>query len=330
MTDLYGINNNLASSVDAHLTRSKTFPFVAILLCTYNGARFLAEQLESLEAQTHENWVLAVSDDGSSDATLDILLKYQAKWPKGKITIRNGPQKGFCQNFLSLACDAEIKADYYAFCDQDDVWLPEKLTVALRTIIANQNIHIPFVYCGRTTYVTEKLNPCGISPLFLFPPSFRNALVQSIAGGNTMVFNFSAKLLIEKAGRQNVPSHDWWIYQLISGAEGNVFYDPVPYVLYRQHDDALVGGNNSYLKKIERVVMLWKGQFQQWNSQNIAALKNVKHLLVKNHQDVLKMFESLRGATLIDRFRLIEISGLYRQTRHGKLSLFLAALLKKI
>jgi len=305
-------------------------PLVAILLCTYNGEKFLAEQLDSYEAQSYQNWILMVSDDGSTDATLQILQQYQAKWPHEKMTIRNGPQKGFCQNFLSLACDPEIAASYYAFSDQDDVWLPEKLAVALQTIVANQNIYVPFIYCGRTTYVTDELKPCGISPLFVFPPSFRNALVQSIAGGNTMVFNLAAKLLIEKAGPLNVPSHDWWLYQLISGAEGDVFYDPVPHLLYRQHDGALVGGNNSFSAKIERVMMLWQGRFQNWNTQNIAALKEVRHLLVKNHQEILRLFETLRGAHLKDRFRLMEICGLYRQTRRGTFSLFLAALLKKI
>lgn len=329
MIDLFDENLSLdpITSIEA---ASGVAPLVAILLCTYNGERFLAEQLDSLEAQTHQNWVLVVSDDGSKDATVDILLKYQAKWPQGKMTIRNGPQNGFCQNFLSLACDPRIQAGYFAFCDQDDVWLPEKLMVALQTIAANQNIYVPFIYCGRTSYVTDELKPCGISPLFVFPPSFRNALVQSIAGGNTMVFNLAAKLLIEKAGPLNVPSHDWWVYQLISGAGGNVIYDPVPYIMYRQHNSALVGGNSSFSAKIERAIMLWQGRFQGWNTQNIAALKEVSHLLVKNHQEILKLFETLRDAHLKDRFRLLEICGLYRQTRRGTFSLFLAALLKKI
>ena len=221
-------------------------PLIAILLCTYNGARFLAEQLASLEEQKHENWVVVASDDGSTDSTLEILRLYQAKWPAGKLTIRSGPQKGFCQNFLSLACDSMLKANYYAFCDQDDVWLPTKLSVALDNIVANQIINVPYVYCGRTRYVTDQLQPCGMSPLFVFPRTFRNALVQSIAGGNTMVFNQSAKLLIEKAGPLEVASHDWWVYQLITGADGEVYYDQVPQLLYRQHANALVGGNNSF------------------------------------------------------------------------------------
>jgi glycosyltransferase involved in cell wall biosynthesis len=305
-------------------------PLVGILLCTYNGARFLAAQLESIESQAHTKWFVVASDDGSSDHTLEILQNYQAKWPQGKLVIRSGPQKGFCQNFLSLACDPEIKADYYAFSDQDDVWLHEKLAVALNTIAIHQAPEVPFLYCGRTAYVTEALEPCGASPLFLFPLSFRNALVQSIAGGNTMVFNQPAKNLIEKAGNQDVPSHDWWLYQLISGAEGDLYYDPIPHLLYRQHEESLVGGNNSFASKLERLNMLMEGSYQNWNTQNIIALNAVKHLLVKNHQEILALFEKLRVAKLRDRFRLMEICGLYRQTRRGTFSLFLAALLKKI
>lgn len=332
MTDFIENNSNLSAISGSIAPKSNPSdgPLVAILLCTYNGARFLAEQLDSLESQTHQNWVVIASDDGSTDQTLEILRQYQSKWPAGKLTIRKGPQKGFCQNFLSLACDSNIRADYYAFCDQDDVWLPKKLEVALFNIAANQSPEVPYLYCGRTKYVTENLKPCGMSPLFVFPPSFRNALVQSIAGGNTMVFNQSAKNLIEKVGIVDVPSHDWWLYQLITGVEGEVFYDREPKLLYRQHEFAVVGGNNSFPAKMERVWMLLQGRFQKWNTQNITVLKQINHLLVKNHQEILRLFEVLRGAKFRDRFRLMEVCGLYRQTRRGTFSLFLAALIKKI
>ena len=210
------------------------------------------------------------------------------------------------------------------------MWLPAKLEVALANIIANQSVDVPYLYCGRTKYVNENLKPCGMSPLFVFPSSFRNALVQSIAGGNTMVFNQAVKSLIELAGSVEVASHDWWIYQLVTGVEGEVFYDPVPQLLYRQHESVLVGGNNSFTARIERIWMLLQGRFQNWNTQNINALKQVNHLLVKNHQEILKMFETMRSAALKDRFRLMEVCGLYRQTRLGTFSLFLATLIKKI
>lgn len=304
-------------------------PLVTILMCTYNGERFLADQLDSLESQTYSKWVLVVSDDSSEDGTVDILLKYKAKWPKGKMTIRSGPSIGFCQNFLSLACDPDLEGSYFAFCDQDDVWCPEKLKIALQAHLTNSNQKIPFLYCGRTAYVSDVLKPCGNSPLFLFPPNFRNALVQSIGGGNTMVFNYAAKLIVEKAGALDVPSHDWWLYQLISGAEGIVFYDPVPHILYRQHDGAIVGGSNSIPAKFRRLVMMMRGRLRDWNSLNTAALTEVGHLLSNNNREILKLFVKIRHANLIGRLRLMSICGLYRQTRSGTISLYIAAILNK-
>ncbi len=305
-------------------------PLVSILMGTMNGARFLPEQLDSLAAQTHQNWVLIASDDGSTDDTLRILKAYQAKWPAGKLIIREGPKQGFCANFLSMACDPDIKADYYAFCDQDDVWLPAKLEVAVQKIAQDQEENMPYVYCGRTTYVNENLKKIGCSPLFAFPRTFRNALIQSIAGGNTMVFNQSAKNALEKVGVVQHPSHDWWLYQLVTGVGGAVFYDPIPQILYRQHKNALVGGNNSFLARVERISMVFKGEFRCWSDQNIEILCAVKPLLNHGSTETLELFKLMRNAKLKDRFRLMEVAGLYRQTWRGTVSLVLAAMLKKI
>jgi glycosyltransferase involved in cell wall biosynthesis len=318
---------------NASIVPNSDIPLVAILLCTYNGARFLAEQLDSLEAQTHQNWAVIASDDGSNDNTLEILQQYQGKWPVGKLTIRSGPKKGFCQNFLSLACNSEIRADYYAFCDQDDVWLPEKLEVAVGIIVAKQEyrgIKWPYLYCGRSKYVSSDKKPLGSSPLFGFPPSFRNALIQSIAGGNTMVFNQKTKDMLERVGLVDVPSHDWWVYQLTSAADGMVYYDKAPQILYRQHSDALIGGNNTVLAKFKRLKMLLKGRFFYWTNQNLIALDRAKSEITRTNSDILSLFVTLRGAKLKDRFRLLEVCGLYRQTWGGTISLVLAALLKKL
>lgn len=309
---------------------SQSSPLVAILMGTKNGQRFLAEQLDSLVAQTHQNWVLIASDDGSIDDTVKILKSYQARWPAGKLIIKEGPKQGFCVNFLSLACNPNIKADYYAFCDQDDVWLSTKLSVALQNILQNQESGVPYVYCGRTTYVNERLKKIGCSPLFSFPRTFRNALIQSIAGGNTMVFNQSAKNMLVHIGVIDHPSHDWWVYQLITGVGGIVFYDPVSQLLYRQHKHALVGGNNSFVSRVERISMVCKGEFRKWSSRNIAVLCASKHLLTHGSQETLELFKKMRDASFKDRFRLMEVAGLYRQTWRGTISLLFAALFKKI
>ncbi len=332
MIDFIDKNDNLRSfeGDSVGITGNSSPALVAILLCTYNGARFLAEQLDSLEKQTHQNWVVIASDDGSTDATLAILQEYQAKWPDGKLVIREGPKKYYPTNFLSLACDQNIRADCYAFCDQDDVWLPNKIKSAL-TQIQSIESKIPVLYCSRTTYVNEELQFIGQSPLFVFPKTFRNAIVQSIAGGNTMVFNQALKALFENISILNIPSHDWWAYCVVTAVGGEVIYDREPKILYRQHPGALIGGENKTLPaRIERVIALLFGRFQKWNALNIAALEKIEPLMTSDNKKTFHLFKILRSANTIGRLRLVEVCGLYRQTRRGTLSLILAALIKKI
>lgn len=299
-------------------------------MCTYNGERFLETQLDSLYAQSCKKWTLYVSDDGSTDATLEIVNSYQYKWGKEKIQYRVGPQKGFAQNFLSLACDPSIKADYYAFCDQDDVWLPEKLSVAIEHIAFESSPEQLYVYSGRTTYTDENLKPIGLSPLFVFPRTFRNALIQSIAGGNTMVFNQATKTLLEKVGMVPTPSHDWWLYQLVTGAGGVIYYDPKPYIFYRQHDRSLVGSNTSLKSLLIRFGMLLSGRFRKWTDKNIESLNIAINFLKPEHIETLKLLEKMRNANFNDRLRLVHVSGLYRQTRRGTFSLVIASIFGKI
>jgi len=102
---------------------------VAILLCTYHGQRYLAEQLDSFAAQSHSNWEVWASDDGYEDYTHGILEAYQQKWSNGRLSIHFGPAEGFAANFLSLTCKARIDADYYAFSDQDDIWETNRAAV---------------------------------------------------------------------------------------------------------------------------------------------------------------------------------------------------------
>lgn len=87
---------------------------VAVLMCSYNGEAFLAEQLDSIERQSHSGWTLVISDDGSKDSTSQIFQKYSNRWGSDRLRVVAGPQKGFVANFLSLTCRADIQADYFA------------------------------------------------------------------------------------------------------------------------------------------------------------------------------------------------------------------------
>lgn len=303
---------------------------VCILLCTYNGSKYLKEQLNSIESQTYTNWRLIVSDDGSKDDTIEILQSYQNKWGSSKLEIRKGPQQGFCKNFLSLACDSTIHANYYCFCDQDDVWLKEKISIAVNTALAQEIPTKPFVYCGRTQYVDESLVPFAMSPLFLKPKIFRNALVQSVAGGNTMLFNNPTKGILELAGMVSVASHDWWIYQIVTGLEGVVFYDAKPQILYRQHEETIIGGNATLSAKIFRLKKLLFGQLTIWFDQSIVALELIQPQLTKQNQEIFSIFKHFRKANFLSRLKTSLSLTFYRQTLFGNFSFIFATMINKI
>ena len=110
-------------------------PSVLILMGTFNGEKYIREQLDSIAAQSHKNWRLVMSDDGSTDRTLEIARRWAEEVGEDRVDIVDGPRQGFAQNFLSMACDPSLNADFYAFCDQDDVWMPRKLEVALSHLV---------------------------------------------------------------------------------------------------------------------------------------------------------------------------------------------------
>ena len=303
---------------------------VAVLMCTYNGQGFLEKQLQSIQCQSHGNWHVAISDDGSSDATLNIANRYRYLWGEDKVSLWQGPCQGFARNFLSFICNRQLHADYFAWCDQDDIWDQGKLAAAvgwLSTVAQD----VPALYLGRTELISEGGEPMGYSPLFRRPASFTNALVQNIGGGNTMVLNRAARALLQEAGEHlHIVSHDWWAYLLITGVGGQVFYDPRPYVRYRQHGGNLVGANSSWAARMVRLRMLFKGRFRSWNQINIAGLETVRHRLTEENRIALDRFKAMRAQGLAGRLLNLKRSGVYRQTLLGNLGLIMAAVIREI
>jgi glycosyltransferase involved in cell wall biosynthesis len=302
---------------------------VAILLCTKDGAAFLDEQLASFAAQDHTNWTLIVSDDGSRDSTREIVQCFAAS-RKQRVSLREGPRKGVGANFLSLATDPIVEADYFAFSDQDDVWHADKLRRAVTWLVAVP-VGLPALYCGRTELMTVDGRFCGLSPLFTRPATFRNALVQNVAGGNTMVFNRAAKKLLEAAGVVEVALHDWWVYQLVSAAGGAVCYDPHPVLRYRQHRDNLLGSNQGWRARFTRIAMMLGGRFRDWNAMSIGALRRLPaHLIKPENREVMETFARARSGSCRNRLENLRRSGVYRQTSLGNLGLLVAAMIKRI
>ncbi len=303
---------------------------MAVLLGTKDGAAFLDEQLESLLAQSHPLVDLWVSDDGSTDGTVGIIDAWQKRWPKGRVTLVDGPRQGFSSNFRSMIVDQRIEADYYAFCDQDDIWEPDRLENALTWMRAH-DAGVPLLFCSRTATMSETGVALGYSPLFQKPPSFRNALVQSIAGGNTMTINRAARQLLAKASaRTEFVSHDWWTYLIVTAAGGIVRYDPRPLVRYRQHEANLVGANVSWKARLSRLGRLFRGDFAGWTDRNLNGLAVNRDILSKDAAACLGLFIRSRKGGVLRRLRLLRKSGVYRQTLAGTLGLYLAFIWRRI
>lgn len=265
-------------------------------MCTYNGERFLQEQLASFQGQTDEGWVLWVSDDGSSDATLDILSECRNKLGKDKIKIVQGPGLGFETNFMSLTMRDEIKADFFAFSDQDDIWKPQKLERS-KSFLSNAGHGTAALYCSRTDLIDECGNKLGRSTYFTGQTNFRNSLVQSLAGANTMVFNNKSNDLFVSLCKKNpkIVSHDWTMYQLVSGVDGDIFYDKWSSIYYRQHKDNLIGMNQGLQAKLVRAQRFIGGRYRDWNNVNLAALKLLNGKLSHSSQLDILEFENLRS-----------------------------------
>lgn len=303
---------------------------IAVLMGTKDGAAFIDEQLRSLLAQSHPLVDVWISDDGSTDGTTAIIEAWQSRWPKGRMTLVDGPRQGFAANFRSMILDRRIDADGYAFCDQDDIWEPDRLESAISWMQA-RDAKTPLMFCSRTATMTETGSLVGHSPLFARPPSFRNALVQSIAGGNTILLNAAARDLLARAcARTGFVSHDWWAYLIVTAAGGIVRYDPRPLVRYRQHAANLVGANVSWRARASRLGRLFKGEFAGWTDLNIDGLAVNRDLLTEDAAACLDLFTRGREGGLFRRLAGLHKSGVYRQTVSGTLGLYLAFILGRI
>lgn len=302
-------------------------PRIVILLAAYDGADYLGEQLVSLTRQSYPHWRLVVSDDGSSDATRDVVASFAARHPGRDISLIDGPRAGATRNFLSLLAQAEPD-ETIAFCDQDDSWLPDRLARGVEALGRHDGAG-PLLHVTRTTICDETLRPLGPAPLFRRPPSFRNALVQACTPGNTMLVNPAGAGLLragaEAAAQAGIVSHDWWSYQLVAGRGGLVLRDPAQTVLYRQHRGNVMGRNDTFRARLARLRGLGGGDYGRWLHENVTALDGARDLLSAQSRALLDRFaETIDAPGPLAAAGLARM-GVYRQTRAGTAALLAAA-----
>ncbi|MEL6646254.1 MAG: glycosyltransferase family 2 protein [Pseudomonadota bacterium] len=301
-------------------------PHIAILLATYNGARFIERQLTSIAQQTHENWSLWISDDGSDDGTLDIIEAWRAAHPHLVVQLRQGPRKGAAQNFMCLLQATEIEADYFAFADQDDVWFRDKLSCALSRLPQSEK---PSLYGARTMVTDMDLNEIAPSVLKGTKLGFSNALVQNFAAGNTMLFNSAARDLVPLgAAEHDIIATDWLMYMLVSGAGGHVIFDTDPCLYYRQHDTNEIGYNAHLSAKLRRVIAVLQGRFSQWSEANLGVLREAR--LTPDNARILDAFIEARQTSGMTAVTLLKQSGVLREGAMATRALYLAAFMGRI
>ena len=242
---------------------------IEILLATYNGAAFLNQQLVSIKSQTHRNWRLIVRDDGSTDKTPEIIEAFHARHPDKVVVLRDEDGNlGLVRNFSRLMEHAG--AGYVAFCDQDDVWKPEKLELSLqkmRALEAEHGSEKPLLVFSDLAVVDQNLKVIRISfwKYQGLRPERCNALgrllFQNVVTGCTALMN---RTLVERSVPLPAEAlvHDWWV-ALVAAAFGFAGHLPEPTVLYRQHGENILGARPLRLTALPHLLRQFLGAYQR-------------------------------------------------------------------
>lgn len=307
-------------------------PRTTVLLAIFNGGEALDQQLDSYLQQSLKPALILASDDGSQDGSQKCFDNFVFRAQSAGISCQRlvGPQRGYTANFLSLLGQADPASDYVALSDQDDIWLPDKLAAAARLLTPHAST--PALLGARSWEWDSRRGQRRLSRPVPQPHDFRHALVQNFAGGNTMVLNRAALHLVQCAlpRMQDAAVHDWWLYQLISGAGGTVILDPEPGLLYRQHEGNQIGANSGLRSKLRRLGAMLNGTYRGWNDLNIAALEPNMDLLTLDSRDILTHFIRDRQAPLRARLSMLRQTRLHRKGAINQASLWLAAALNKL
>lgn len=221
---------------------------VLVLVATYNGEKYLREQLDSIINQKGVKVDIKVADDCSTDSTKYILEEYKNKYSNFDYYV-NEKNKHFTYNFIDLLFSVkDTKYDYYAFADQDDYWLENKLYNAICKI-EEKNSNKGCLYCSNLKLADENLVEYGIQEnKSILKTKKHSYLVSNIATGCTIVFDYAMFLKATKYYPENIYLHDYWIF-LIAVYTADYIYDINSYILYRQHSSQMIGSNKKFFNK---------------------------------------------------------------------------------
>lgn len=258
---------------------------VQVLLSSYNGEKYIKEQIDSILAQQGVKVRLLVRDDGSKDGTKEILEEYRKKCSNVQIIF--GENKGVIDSFFELIEQAG-EAEYFSFADQDDVWLPEKLFRAV-TLLSKENNQLPLVYCSGKQLVDAGLKPIPAAITYReVRTEFGNALVENMCTGCTCVINNSLLKLLQGKQPEFTIMHDFWIY-FIGTCFGKVIYDEQSYILYRQHGNNELGAASSLWDNYKRRIKNFKKHRGQLTKQAEELLRLYGKQMSKENRELAEL-----------------------------------------
>lgn len=261
---------------------------VAVILSTYNGERFLREQVDSVIKQKDVNVTLYIRDDGSSDQTPQ-LIKSLADQYSPYIKYSLGNNIGVSQSFFELLVLAG-DADYYAFCDQDDVWDEDKLSIAINSLSDSESI--ASMYFCKTLPVDKNLVPIDCenkSTDFQHVFNVHEVMTRNNVIGCTLVINRNLMDLVINYIPEQVIMHDHWIYAICIGTGGKIIYDKNPHIKYRQHG-ANVVGNKKRMKNIFRHSSFSKTNHRIRSGMARFLLENYRNELTKENIEIISRY----------------------------------------
>lgn len=257
---------------------------VTVLMSTYNGSKYIREQINSILSQKNVCVKLVVRDDGSKDDTLNILEEYKIQ---GKLLYYTGQNLGPQCSFMHLLNNVEAD-EYYAFADQDDVWLDDKLYSAV-SVLEKHNDSASLYFC-QTQLVDACLNK--LDNVVIHPKlTFGESLVYAYASGCTMVFNDKLRnIVVSRKLPRNMPMHDLWLILTNMAFCGYTYFDKVPHILYRQHgnNEVGLGQGTIYMWKLRLRHFLSNGNIRYLRAFNL--YKTYGNSIPLENRELLKEF----------------------------------------
>ncbi len=289
---------------------------VAILLATYNGATYLPEQLDSFIAQEHRDWAVFWHDDESTDATGTIMAAFAERVGSERcVAVRRPPGRlGVLGSFLALlraAAPGLGERDAVAFADQDDVWLPPKLSRAVAALAVSP-LTQPALYFARQVLVDERRRRLGLSAPLTITPGFPASLTQNVAAGCTVLLNRAAAALVADSRPPECTLHDWWSYILVSAAGGRIVADPEPTILYRQHEGNAIGAASSRLRRAIAAARRGPRPFMRDFARHVERLAEHSAVLSPAAARDLAVLRRAVAGGLFERFAGLRLPGLRR------------------